>query len=255
MNRSNETFRRWSISLNRAALRVARSKGGHALALRGLNHFQPVLVGAGEKKHVLAVEPLKTGQRIGRNRLIGVADVRRAVRIGDRCRNIERISARRARRRHFSLLARRLRLRTLFDGCGLYNPGADLPGAGLLWLRGLGFFSNFGLLRRLSSLGFFCGLFWSRFLRGFVCRLTAFLQAFGFCGTLFRNGLFGSSGARRFARFLRLLFGSFLFSGRHHEFLYGSNMIVGIGNRRSDYRVASASSPNTEKTSGFRSRL
>jgi hypothetical protein len=35
----------------------------------------------------------------------------------------------------------------------------------------------------------------------------------------------------------------------------GSNKIVGIDNRRRVYRVVSASSPNTEKTSGFRSRL
>jgi hypothetical protein len=34
-----------------------------------------------------------------------------------------------------------------------------------------------------------------------------------------------------------------------------SNKIVGIDNRRRVYRVASASCPNTEKTSGFRSRL
>jgi hypothetical protein len=39
-----------------------------------------VLVGAGEEEHILAVEPLKPRQRIGRDRLIGVADMRNAVR-------------------------------------------------------------------------------------------------------------------------------------------------------------------------------
>ncbi len=41
--------------------------------------FQAVLVGAGQEEHVLAVEPLEARQRIGRDRLIGMADVRRAV--------------------------------------------------------------------------------------------------------------------------------------------------------------------------------
>ena len=57
---------------------------GKTLALGGLHHLQPVLVGAGEEKHILAVEPLKTRQRVGRDRLIGVADMRCAIRIVDR---------------------------------------------------------------------------------------------------------------------------------------------------------------------------
>ena len=56
---------------------------------RGLDHLQAVLVGAGEEEHVLAVEPLKARQRVGRDRLIGVADMRHAVRIGDRGRDVE----------------------------------------------------------------------------------------------------------------------------------------------------------------------
>ena len=55
-----------------------------------LGHLQPVLVGAGEKKHILAVEPLKTRQRIGRDRLIGVANVRQTVGVRDSGRDIER---------------------------------------------------------------------------------------------------------------------------------------------------------------------
>src|SRR5581483_10915542 len=55
-----------------------------SLAQRGLLHFLPVLVGAGEKKDVIAVQPHEARDRIGGDRLIGVADMRRAVRIGDR---------------------------------------------------------------------------------------------------------------------------------------------------------------------------
>ena len=48
--------------------------------LRGLDHLQAVLVGAGQEEHILAVEPLKARQRIGRDRLIGVTDMRHTVR-------------------------------------------------------------------------------------------------------------------------------------------------------------------------------
>src|ERR1700754_2222822 len=66
-----------------------------ALALRGLDHLQPVLVGAGQEEHVLAVEPLEARQRIGCERLIGVADMRLAVGIGDRGRDVESVATRR----------------------------------------------------------------------------------------------------------------------------------------------------------------
>ena len=51
---------------------------------RRLQHLDAVLVGAGEKEHVMAVEPHEAGDGVGGDRLIGVADMRRAVRIGDR---------------------------------------------------------------------------------------------------------------------------------------------------------------------------
>ena len=65
---------------------IARGEFGDAkpLALGGLHHLQAVLVGAGQEEHILAVEPLKPRQRIGRDRLVGVADVRNAVGIVDR---------------------------------------------------------------------------------------------------------------------------------------------------------------------------
>ena len=55
-----------------------------AFACRGLLHLLAVLVGAGEEEHVIAVEPHEAGDGVGGDRLVGVADMRRAVRIGDR---------------------------------------------------------------------------------------------------------------------------------------------------------------------------
>jgi len=48
-----------------------------------------VLVGAGEEIDVVAVEPHEAGDGVGRDRLIGVADMRRAVRVGDRGGDVE----------------------------------------------------------------------------------------------------------------------------------------------------------------------
>ena len=62
----------------------------HALLDRGLLHLQAVLVGAGQKEHVIAVEPLEAGDGVGRDRLVGVADVGYAVRVGDGSRDVER---------------------------------------------------------------------------------------------------------------------------------------------------------------------
>ena len=81
---------RSSISWNRSALRVA-SSGRQLLGFGGLLHLQAVLVGAGEEEHVLAVEPLEARDRVGGDRLVGVADVRHAVGIGDRGRDVERV--------------------------------------------------------------------------------------------------------------------------------------------------------------------
>jgi len=52
-----------------------------------------MLVGSGEKEHVLAVEPLEAGQRIGRDRFIGMADMRLAVRVSDGSRDVEDVFA------------------------------------------------------------------------------------------------------------------------------------------------------------------
>ena len=47
----------------------------------GLLHFLAVLVGAGEEIDIVAVESHETRDGVGGDRLIGVADMRRAVRI------------------------------------------------------------------------------------------------------------------------------------------------------------------------------
>ena len=79
------------------------------LGFRGLGHLLTVLVGPGEEEHVLAVEPLKPRQRIGRDRLIGVADMRHTVRVCDRGRDVESVGVDGCRRgRDNSSLLRRL---------------------------------------------------------------------------------------------------------------------------------------------------
>ena len=60
-----------------------------ALARRRLLHLDAVLVGAGQEAHVVTVEPRETRDRVRGQRLIGVADVRRAVRIGNSGGDIE----------------------------------------------------------------------------------------------------------------------------------------------------------------------
>jgi hypothetical protein len=52
-----------------------------------------MLVGAGEEKHVLAIEPLEARQRIGRDRFIGMADMGLAIWVSDGSRNVEDVSA------------------------------------------------------------------------------------------------------------------------------------------------------------------
>ena len=55
---------------------------------RGLLDLLAVLVGAGEEEHVVAVEPHEARDGVGRDHLIGMPDMRRAVRIGDRGRDV-----------------------------------------------------------------------------------------------------------------------------------------------------------------------
>ena len=54
-----------------------------ALAGRRLLHLLAMLVHAGNEQHVITVKPLETGDGVGGNALIGVADMGRAVGIGN----------------------------------------------------------------------------------------------------------------------------------------------------------------------------
>ena len=56
---------------------------------RGLLHFLAMLVHAGHEQSVIAVEPFEAGDRIGGDPLIGMADMRRAIGIGNGGRNVE----------------------------------------------------------------------------------------------------------------------------------------------------------------------
>ena len=71
------------MSWKRGVLRSASSAGGDALLLRGLQHLDAVLVGAGQEEHVHALQAAEARKRIGGDGLIGVADMGRVVRIGD----------------------------------------------------------------------------------------------------------------------------------------------------------------------------
>jgi GNAT superfamily N-acetyltransferase len=68
---------------------VAQSPRAQALARRGLLHLLAVLVGAGEEIDVVAVEPHEAGDGVGGDRLIGVPDMRRPIRVGDRGGDVE----------------------------------------------------------------------------------------------------------------------------------------------------------------------
>ena len=152
---------------------------GSPSASRGLHHLQAVLVGAGQEEHVLAVEPLKARQRIGRDRLIGVADMRHAVRIGDRGRDVEGVAARRRPARLCG--AERLSSRGV--------PSARLRG---------GVLATGGCFRRRN------GFFDFALLRGFLRRLLGSLFATGFFAVFFAAFL-AAFFAAFFAVFLRLL--------------------------------------------------
>ena len=68
---------------------VGKLARGQSLLRRRLLHLEAVLVGAGQEVDVLAVEPLEARDGVGRDRLVGVADMRHAVGIGDRRRDVE----------------------------------------------------------------------------------------------------------------------------------------------------------------------
>ena len=59
-----------------------------ALLLRRLQHLDAVLVGAGEEEHVHALQAAEARQRVRRDGLIGMADMRHIVRVRDGCGDV-----------------------------------------------------------------------------------------------------------------------------------------------------------------------
>ena len=54
-----------------------------------LDHFQAMLVGSGDQADIATTQAIKSGDGIGGNRLIGVANVRTTIGIADRGGNIK----------------------------------------------------------------------------------------------------------------------------------------------------------------------
>ena len=75
--------------LERADLRVDIGLGCDAGGTRGLRDLEAMLVGTGQESHGFAVEAVKPRDCVGRDDLIGVAHVRAAVGVCDRCRDVE----------------------------------------------------------------------------------------------------------------------------------------------------------------------
>jgi len=74
--------RRHTLELSRIA--VCQFLRRHAFLARRLVHLGTVLVGSGQEIDLFAVKPLEAGQCIGSDQLIGMADMRLAIRIGNR---------------------------------------------------------------------------------------------------------------------------------------------------------------------------
>ena len=148
MKSSFEQFIRSTMARKRGTLRSSNSRGGQALARGGLLDLLAVLVGAGEEKDVVAVEPHEARDRVGRDRLIGVADMRHAVRIGDRGGDvIARTRPARASAAWASVAGpglRRCRLRRCLRLCGVRPSTLTCLLPALLWPDRFGRF-----LRRL----------------------------------------------------------------------------------------------------------
>ncbi|MGY3393286.1 hypothetical protein ACVWW6_005877 [Bradyrhizobium sp. USDA 3311] len=223
---------------------TGRERGrGQALVLRGLNHLQAVLVGAGQEEHVLAVEPCKACQRVGGDRLIGVADMRVAVGIGDRGRDVEDVVARGGRCGHGGLrscdgIRRAGRLGFRHIGLHSLRRRGDRRRCG-----GHGSRSHLCLLRR-SLLCRRLGRLFGRFLRrllgadlllrsllaGLLCRLrSALLHALlggsllgliDLLGSFARERLHGLFGGLLRSFLAALALDGFFSSRCHDEFLY-----------------------------------
>ena len=198
--------------------------------------------------------------RVGRDRLIGVADMRRAVRIGDGGGDVEGVSVDRSRRgRDGSDLPRDLAGR-LLDG--LLDNAAACFGAETVFDFAFpaAFFADFLTVFFATGFPVFFAVFFARLSWRSSCAVffgpsslaffTASWRAFSPPPPWWRGRGRPWKPSCVF-RFLEV----FLSRCRHHEFPFWLRPDRRDDNARNAYRVASASIPNTEKTSGFRSRL
>ena len=64
---------------------------GDVFSLRGLLDLLAMLIHTGEKERRLSFQPMVSGDDIGKDLLIGMAEMRRGIRVVDRCRNEERL--------------------------------------------------------------------------------------------------------------------------------------------------------------------
>ena len=66
------------------AVTVGLLLGGEPVGLGRALHLEPVLVGPGQEEDVVAQQAVPAGQGVGRDRRVGVADVRCVVDVVDR---------------------------------------------------------------------------------------------------------------------------------------------------------------------------
>ena len=213
---------------------VARSEIGrrHSFGLRGLNHLLTMLVGAGEEEHILAIEARKTRQRIGRDRLISVADMRCAVRVGDGGRDIVGIASGRGLRLY---AARDLLCRgagcCAFGGRRLFSGRVRLTQSRAAFVR-LCFLRGFprALLRGRFFLAAFLAAFFAVFLAVFLAGATGRLLFF----TRFFDAAALVAARRVLLTFFALRFLTLFFLAVATTIsFYSSNTIVGDDHTRS----------------------
>ena len=80
------------MSWKSAEIRSTKLCGSTPGGARRLLDFLPVLVGAGQEEHLVAVQPLEARHHVGRDRGVGVADMRGAVHVVDRRGDVEALA-------------------------------------------------------------------------------------------------------------------------------------------------------------------
>ena len=91
MKKSFATPRRAGSARHASAIRSTYSWGASPCSLGDARHLRRVLVDPGEQERLTAALPLMTREHVGRDRRVGVADVRRRVDVVDRRRQVVRL--------------------------------------------------------------------------------------------------------------------------------------------------------------------